>query len=106
MKAQRTLVKELSTYADVTPVHDETFWKFGNLVSSSLDNASDLVKSNNSYYPVSHLCPDQWRGREGQNIFQLFTKYQELEDLRFAEQGLDNLQLCVIDSSMRYDGFL
>ena len=42
-------------YADVTPAHDETFWKFANLGRTSMNNASDLVKSSNSFDYVPHL---------------------------------------------------
>lgn len=99
-------------YADVTPAHDDTFWKFANLVRTSLDNASDLVKSSNSFDYHSDYVPhltlakvSRPVARERRSEYIPTSYYQEFEGLRFGEQGLDNLQLCVIDSSTRYDGF-
>eukprot|EP00091_Calanus_sinicus_P014907 TRINITY_DN32681_c0_g1_i1.p1 TRINITY_DN32681_c0_g1~~TRINITY_DN32681_c0_g1_i1.p1 ORF type:complete len:145 (-),score=28.74 TRINITY_DN32681_c0_g1_i1:58-492(-) len=95
-------------YADVTPAHEETFWKFANLVRASLDNASDLVKSSNSFDYVPHLTLAKVSrpvARERRSKYIPTSYYQEFEDLRFGEQGLNNLQLCIIDSSTRFDGF-
>ena len=73
-----------------------------------MDNASDLVKSSNSFDYVPHLTLAKVSrpvARERRSKYIDTAYYQEFEDQKFGEQILENLQLCVIDSSTRYDGF-
>eukprot|EP00092_Neocalanus_flemingeri_P007615 GFUD01008218.1.p1 GENE.GFUD01008218.1~~GFUD01008218.1.p1 ORF type:complete len:348 (+),score=131.18 GFUD01008218.1:329-1372(+) len=95
-------------YAEVTPAHDDTFWKFVNIVRASLEKASDLVRSSNSFDYVPHLTLAKVSrpvARERRSKYIETSYYQEFEDQKFGEQVIDNLQLCVIDSSTRHDGF-
>ena len=79
-----------------------------NLVRTSLDKASDHVRSSNSFDYVPHLTLAKVSrpvARERRSKYIDTSYYQQFQDIKFGEQIIDNLQLCVIDSSTRYDGF-
>jgi len=95
-------------YADVIPTCSQLFYQLVNMVRQSVENSSDLLNITNSFDFVPHLTVAKVSrpvARERRSKYIDSSYYQEFQEERFGEQALDNLQLCVIDSSTRYDGF-
>ena len=95
-------------YAEVLPSNSQLFYQLVNIVRESVENSSDLLNITNSFDFVPHLTIAKVSrpvARERRSKYIDTSYYQEFQEERFGEQVLDNLQLCVIDSSTRYDGF-
>lgn len=95
-------------YAEVHPKDPQLFKDLYTFVREKFDSLGEDVKNTNSFEYVPHLtlCKVSRpisRARRSQYIAESF--YQSLKNQWFGSQRLDNLQLCIIESSTRFDGF-
>jgi len=95
-------------YAEVTPIDNSSFNLFVKKVRDAVASASENVVLTNSFDFIPHLTLAKVsrpiaRLRRSKYIDSSY--YEEFTNMKFGEQSLNNLQLCVIDSATRYDGF-
>jgi len=95
-------------YGEVTPSHPEVLSRLVSCIKTGVHNAGEGVHLNDKFGFIPHLTLAKVsrpiaRMRRSKYIDSSY--YQQFMDAEFGEQIIDNLQLCVIDSSTRYDGF-
>ena len=95
-------------YAEVHPADPVLFQDLLRLLKAKFEPIKESVMSTNSFEFVPHVTLVKVsrpiaRVRNSQYIDQ--GSYQEAANEEFGVQALDNLQLCIIEASTRFDGF-
>ena len=95
-------------YAEVLPADPQLFQDLVQLIANKFTSIKDKVKSTNDFEFIPHLTLLKVsrpiaRMRKSKYIDQ--TYYSPMMSQHFGSQMLDNLQLCIIESSTRRDGF-
>ena len=95
-------------YAEVHPSDPKLFQDMVHLINTRFTAIKDKVKSTNDFEFIPHLTLLKVsrpiaRLRKTKYIDQ--SHYSASAAQHFGSQGLDNLQLCIIESSTRRDGF-
>lgn len=95
-------------YAQVKPKDPQLFQDFLSFIRRKFESIGDKVQSTNSFEFVPHITLAKVsrpisRIRRSQYIDESFYAHHKNE--YFGSQRLDNLQLCIIETSTRFDGF-
>jgi len=95
-------------YAEVTPACHQTLQSLVSCVQQRVRDAGDNVVLNDKFGFVPHVTLAKVsrpvaRMRRSKYIDSSY--YDKFSDCVFGDQMMDNVQLCVIASSTRYDGF-
>lgn len=95
-------------YAEVQPHHPQTLMSLVSLVKRKVQEAGPNVALNDKFGFVPHLTLAKVsrpvaRLRRSKYINSGY--YSSFSGSLFGDQPVDNVQLCVIDSATRYDGF-
>ena len=95
-------------YAEIHPKDPVLFKNFIEFIKTKFESLGEKVQSTNSFDFIPHITLAKVsrpisRIRRSQFIDESF--YDGFKDKYFGAQGLDNLQLCIIESSTRFDGF-
>merc|ERR1712107_97891 len=95
-------------YAEVHPKEPHLFSDFVEFIKAKFTAIGDKVKCTNSFEFIPHVTLAKVsrpisKMRRSQYISQAY--YVDHQTKYFGAQNLDNLNLCIIESSTRYDGF-
>ncbi len=96
-------------YAKVKPQpREDLFWEFVSAVSNRVAATSDNVIVTNKFEFQPHVTVAKVSrpiARLRRSKYIPSGHYDDFEEMTFGEQTLDNLQLCVIEATTRFDGF-
>jgi 2'-5' RNA ligase len=95
-------------FAKVVPETDTAFWEFIAIIKNRIALTSANVMVTNKFEFTPHLTivkVSRPVARVRNSKYLPSALYEKFADHKFGQQKLDNLNLCVIESSTRHDGF-
>lgn len=95
-------------YAKVHPEPEETFWQFASLVNDAIAKTSDRVSVTNKFELMPHMTlikVNRPVAKIRNSKYLPSALYEAHIKRYFGCQHVDNLQLCVLEATTRFDGF-
>ena len=95
-------------YGVVKPEPKDVFWEFISVVANRIATTSPNIVVTNKFEFTPHLTVlkiNRPISRLRNSKYIPGGHYQDLEGMTFGVQPVNNLQLCVIEASTRFDGF-